>query len=180
MEIRNCFKLSIMVVFLLTAAACSRQELIPERLESQVNRDLRFAEVKESPDLYRGKLILVGGKVLSATRLKEGTRIEVLQRPLSTDLVPEEAEESHGRFVAMDVDNNVIDPAELEDSKLITMVGEVVGMDTVKIDQVTQGVPKLRIKHVTVWDRDRLRPYYGYRSPYAWGYGGYYGYPYYW
>ena len=41
----------------------------------------------------------------------------------------------------------MLDPAELEDSKLITMVGEVVGTDTVKIDQVTQGVPKLRIKH---------------------------------
>ncbi|HET9844254.1 MAG TPA: Slp family lipoprotein, partial [Nitrospira sp.] len=116
--------------------------------------------------------VLAGGRVLSATRLQDGTRIEVLQMPLSADLIPED-HESRGRFVAMDTDGHVVDPAVLQDYKLITIVGEVVGPDTVKIDQVKEEVPKLRVKHVTVWDRDRLRPYYGYHSPYAWGYGRY-------
>jgi outer membrane lipoprotein len=174
------------IPLLLFAGGCSTQDVIPERLEGQVDRDLRYVQVKENPDVYRGKLMLAGGKVLTAKRLKEGTRIEVLQIPLSSDLVPEEGREeseSKGRFVAMDTEQNVVDPAVLDDNRLITVVGEVVGSTTVKIDEVEMQVPQLAVKHITVWDRDRLRPYYpyyGYRAPHAWGYRGYYGYPYFW
>ena len=169
------------IPFLLLVGGCNRQEVIPERLESQVDRDLRYVQVKENPEAYRGKLMLAGGKVLSAKRLKAGTRIEVLQIPLSSDLVPEEkGEASKGRFVAMDTEQNVVDPAILDDNKLITIVGEVVGSTTIKIDEVEMQVPQLAVKHITVWDHDRLQPYYGYRAPYAWGYRGYYGHRYYW
>jgi outer membrane lipoprotein len=172
------------IPFVLFAGGCSKQDVIPERLEGQVDKDLRYVQVKDNPDSYRGKLMLAGGKVLSAKRLKEGTRVEVLQIPLSSDLVPEEGQEtSKGRFVAMDTGQNIVDPAILDDNKLITIVGEVVGSTTIKVDEAEMQVPQLAVKHVTVWDRDRLRPYYpyyGYRAPYAWGYRGYYGYPYFW
>jgi outer membrane lipoprotein len=171
-------KLWIIAALALATTACS-QEVIPEKLEGKVDRDLRFVEVKENPEAYQGKLVLAGGKVLSAKQQEDGIRIEVLQMPLSSDLVPEDRR-SHGRFIAMDTEGHVADPAVLDEHEKVTVVGEVVGTDTVKIDQVKEEVPKLRIKHVTVWDRDRIRPYYGYRSPYAWGYGRYYGYPYYW
>jgi outer membrane lipoprotein len=171
------------VIPILLLGGCSdRQEVIPERLEGQVNRDLRYIEVKENPDVYRGKLMLAGGKVLTAKRLQDGTRIEVLQIPLSSDLVPEEGQEtSKGRFVAMDTGKNVVDPAVLDDNKLITVVGEVVGATTIRVDEVEMQVPQLTVKHITVWEQPRY-PYSGYRMPYAWGYGygSYYGYPYFW
>jgi outer membrane lipoprotein len=176
----------VVIPMLVAIGGCSGQDVIPERLEGQVDRDLRFVEVKDNPEAYRGKLMLAGGKVLSAKRLNEGTRIEILQYPLSEDLVPEtRSEQSKGRFVAVDVGGeNVVDPAVLEkkedDEKLVTVVGEVLGTTTVKIDQVEQQVPKLAIRHITLWDRDQLRPYYGYRAPYAWGYGPYYGRGLYW
>lgn len=170
----------------LLVSSCSRQDVVPERLESRVDRDLRYVDVKQSPEQYQGKLMLAGGKVLSAQRLQDGTRIEVLQIPLSDELMPVGPEaESKGRFVAMDVGNaHVADPAVFDQDKRITLVGEVVGTSKVTIGEVEQQVPKLAVKHMTVWDWDRVRggyaPYYGYRYPYAWGYRGYYGYPYYW
>ena len=175
--------LAVIPLLLLAGGCFSRPDVIPEGLEGQVDRDLRYVQVKENPDTYRGKLMLAGGKVLSAKRMKAGIRIEVLQIPLSSDLVPEEVETSKGRFVAMDTEQNVVDPAILDDNKLITVVGEVVGSTNIKIDEVEMQVPQLVVKHITVWDRDRLRPYYpyyGYRAPYAWGHRGYYGHPYYW
>jgi outer membrane lipoprotein len=172
------------IPFLLLVGGCNRQEMkIPERLEGQVDRHLRYVQVKENPDTYRGKLMLAGGEVLSAKRVEEGTRIEVLQIPLSSDLVPDgDRSISKGRFVAMDARKNVTDPAVLGDNKYITIVGEVVGSSTIKIDEVEMQVPQLEVKYITVWDRDRLRPYAGFGYPYAYGrgYRGYYGYPYYW
>jgi outer membrane lipoprotein len=172
-------KLCIIAALALVMTGCARQEVIPEKLEGKVDRDLRFVDVKQNPEAYRGQLVLVGGKVLSAKQLENGIRMEVLQMPLSADLVPEDRQ-SHGRFIAMDAEGHVADPAVLNEHERVTVVGEVVGTDAVKIDEVKQEVPKFRVKHVTVWDRDHIRPYYGYRYPYAWGYGRYYGYPYYW
>ena len=71
----------------------------------------------------------------------------------------------------------------LNDNKHITIVGEVVGSTTIKIDEIEKQVPEMKVKHITVWDRDNLRAYYphhGYYAPYGYGYRGYYGYPYYW
>jgi len=171
----------------LFAGGCNRTDVIPERLEGKVDRDLRYADIKGNPQAYRGKLMLAGGKVLSAQRTQDGTQIEVLQIPLSEDLIPTGRDtESKGRFVVVDRGGQGSDPAIfLEDEKKrVTVVGEVLGSTTVTIDEVQQQVPQLALKHVTVWDWDRVKsgywPYAGYAYPYGWGYRGYYGYPYYW
>lgn len=131
--------------------------------------------------------MLAGGKVLAAKRTEGVTQLEVLQIPLSEDLIPTGREtESKGRFVVIDRDGDkVSDPSVFDDEKKrVTVVGEVLGMATIRIDEVQQQVPQLAIKHITVWDWDRVKggygPSYGYGYPYAWGYRGYYGYPYYW
>ena len=178
----------MMSALILFAGGCNKTDVIPDRLEGKVDRDLRYSDIKDNPQAYKGKLMLAGGKVLSAKRVNEGTRIEVLQIPLSEDLMPAGREtESNGRFVIIDRGDEVSDPAIFDDeNKRITVVGEVVGSTTINIDAVQQQVPQLAMKHITVWDWDRMKsgyaPYYGYGYPYAWGagYRGYYGYPYYW
>ena len=46
---------------------------IPETLELQIDKNVTFMEVLASPESYKGRLILLGGKILEAERLKEGT-----------------------------------------------------------------------------------------------------------
>ena len=171
----------------LLAGGCNRTEIIPERLEGKVDRDLRYADIKNNPKAYQGKLMLAGGKVLSAQRKQDGTHIVVLQIPLSEDLIPAGPETvSKGRFVVIDRGGGQItDPAIFDDGNTrITVVGKVLDSATVTIDDVQQQVPQLALKHVTVWDWDRVKSGYwpsaGYVRPYGWGYRGYYGYPYYW
>jgi len=182
----NMVLMIVMSSVVLLAAGCNRTDVIPERLEGKVDRDLRYADIKNNPEAHKGKLMLAGGKVLSAKRMQDGTLIEVLQIPLSEDLIPTDREtESKGRFVVIDRGGQVADPAIFDDEKKrITVVGEVLGTTTIKLDEVQQQVPQLALKHITVWDWDRVkpgyRPYYGYGYPYAWGYRGYYGYPLYW
>lgn len=178
--------LLLSIVLLCFVASACQKDVIPERLEGRVDKDLRFSDIKNNPETHRGKLMLAGGKVLSAKRTQDGTRIEVLQIPLSEDLIPTGRDsESKGRFVIIDNGDQVSDPAVFQDeNKRLTVVGEVLGMTTVQIDEVQQQVPQLGLKHLTIWDWDRMKsgyyPYSGYRYPHAWGYRGYYGYPYYW
>jgi outer membrane lipoprotein len=176
----------MMSVALLFVSGCNRADVIPDRLEGKVDRDLRYADIKHNPQAHKGKLMLAGGKVLSAKRVEAGTRIEVLQIPLSEELIPTGRDtETKGRFVVIDRDGQVSDPAIFdEDDKRITVVGEVLGTTTVTIDDVQEQVPQLALKHLTVWDWDRVNsgygPYSGYNYPYGWGYRSYYGHPYYW
>ncbi len=184
----NILLITIMSVGLLFVSGCNRKDVVPDRLEGKVDRDLRYSDIKHNPQAKKGKLMLAGGKVLSAERVKDGTKIEILQIPLSEDLMPTGREtESKGRFVVIDRGGNVSDPAVFDDEdKRITVVGEVLGATTIQMDEVQQQVPQLAMKHVTVWDWDRVKggyaPYGGYGYPRAWGgaYGGYYGHPYYW
>lgn len=182
----NVLIMTLMSVAFLFVNGCNQADVIPERLEGKVDRDLRYSDIKSNPHGHQGKLMLAGGKVLTAKRMKDGTRIEVLQIPLSGDLMPTGREaESKGRFVVIDRGDNVSDPAIFDDEdRRITIVGEVLGTTTIQIDEAQQQVPQLALKHVTVWDWDRVKsgyiPYAGYGYPYGWGYRGYYGYPYYW
>ncbi|CUS39656.1 Slp family lipoprotein [Candidatus Nitrospira nitrificans] len=182
----NVSIVTMMSMAFLFVNGCNRADVIPERLEGKVDRDLRYSDIKSNPPAHKGKLMLAGGKVLTAKRMKDGTRIEVLQIPLSGDLMPTGREtESKGRFVVIDRGDQVADPTIFDDeNKRITVVGEVLDTTTVTIDEVQEQVPQLALKHLTVWDWDRVKsgyvPYYGYGYPYGWGYRGYYGYPFYW
>ncbi|MER3423049.1 MAG: hypothetical protein C4293_07275 [Nitrospiraceae bacterium] len=171
--------LTLLLILLVPLAACTRYNVVPEQLEGRVDRDLRYEQVKESPSTYVGKMILVGGEILSAERLKDGTRIEVLQIPLTEDLFPKpQRAESKGRFIAYDHNGKVLDPAVLQSGTPITMVGAITGTETIKVGEAEISVPSLEIKHLTVWESERVRPYVGYYPPYYWGYRPYYGYAY--
>ena len=180
--------LSIVALLCFVGSACQRTDVIPDRLEGRVDHDLRYSDIKDHPENYRGKLMLAGGKVLSAKRTQNGTLIEVLQIPLSGDLIPTGKDtESKGRFVILDRNGDQVpDPAVFNDeNRRVTIVGEVLGMTMIQIDDVKQQVPELAIKHITVWDWDHVNsgygPYAGYAAPSGWkGYSGHYGYPYYW
>ncbi|MGH7233551.1 MAG: Slp family lipoprotein [Nitrospiraceae bacterium] len=171
-----------LVVSLTVMTGCSRYDVIPDRLEKQVNREAKFEEIKESPTTYKGQFVVMGGQVLSSERLEDKTRIEVLQLPLTDDLMPaNERAKSNGRFVAVDrgkeMGKDSVDPAVVKQGTPVTVVGEVVGKTRITIGETEQEVPRLRIADLTVWDKERWERDYTYYRPY-WGYPYWWGYPY--
>jgi len=99
-------------VYFVFMAACTTVQVIPKDLEDQLNRDISFAQLLEYPLTYKGQILVVGGEVLSAKRLKHATQIEVLQLPLNRNMKPEESlQKSQGRFLALQ--EEFLDPATL-------------------------------------------------------------------
>ena len=70
-------------------AGCASGNFVPASLQAQIDKTLTFPQLRESPDSYRGHLLVLGGEVLSAKRLKDGTRIEVLEIPLDRSFQPD-------------------------------------------------------------------------------------------
>ncbi len=121
---------------------------MPPRDES-----IPFAQLKAAPDSYKGQQVVLGGRVLSARRLKEGTRIEVLQLPLdgSQQAGGEDLTRSQGRFVGMH--KEFLDPATLPPGIFIIVTGEVAGAITLPLDETDYTYPVIEIRQLTV------RPY---------------------
>ena len=93
------FGMLSVATFLLSA--CAGHSIIPLDIEKQVDQTLSFAQVKETPTTHLGKVIVLGGEVLDATRLKERTRLTVLQLPTSSEHEPTmDRTKSEGRFLA--------------------------------------------------------------------------------
>ena len=162
---------------LLTACSSTPRSIVPTHLAGQVNHDISYQQIKESANTHVGTLVLVGGEVLSAKRLKEHTRLTILQLPLSNDQEPTTNRTlSQGRFIA--IQSEFLDPATVPAGTRVTLVGKVTGSQTELLDEMEYTYPTLSIEHLKVWedisDIDyRYRPY---AAPPFWGpYWGYYG-----
>lgn len=151
-------------------AGCASGTVVPASLEAQLDKTLSFPQLRDSPDSYRGHLLVLGGEVLSAKRLKEGTRIEVLEIPLDRSLQPAtDRMLSQGRFFAFQKD--FLDPATLPPGTRVTLVGEVTGAVTDKLDETDYTYPMVQIKWLKVWARTEPFshvPYYYYPPSYYW------------
>ena len=151
-------------------AGCASSDVVPESLEPQIDKSLTFDQVVASPDSYRGRTFVVGGEVLKAKRLKDGTQIEVLQLPLDGDQRPvSQRSESQGRLLAMDPLST--DPATLPDGTPVTMVVEITGASTDRLDEAEYRYPTMAVKHLYVWKEPR-DPYGPRRGPVFGVFGG--------
>jgi outer membrane lipoprotein len=128
--------------------------VLPPELETRVDRSVAFTDLLASPGTYRGRTIVVGGEVLSATFLQEGTRIEVLQIPLDSHLEPgRERTASEGRFLA--IERKSLDPATIPAGTRVTVVGEVTEAVTLPLDARRYTYPTVEVKALTVWPKRR-------------------------
>lgn len=177
-----------------TGCASPYQSLLPSDLSRQVETSLTFSHIKDDPDAHRGKLVILGGQVLKATRLQDSTKLVILQLPLQDDEKPTmELTRSQGRFMAFH--QTFLDPATVPTGTRMTLVGEITGSMTQSLDETTYTYPTMTIKHFKVWpayttsgDFYPYPPYYAtpsihpylYAYPYAGRRGRFFGYYPYW
>jgi outer membrane lipoprotein len=154
------------VLFLIGLGCVSGPEVVPEVLQTQIDPSVTFRQMLEEPTVHQGAVVLLGGEVLSAKRLTEGTRLEILQLPLDDSEGPViDRTASQGRFLAFE--SAFLDPATLPPNTRVTLVGEITGATRAKLDEMEYRYPTLNIKHLYVWPEpewnqsDNSGPRYG-------------------
>lgn len=150
---------SLGFLLLLIVGGCASSEDPANLLEPP---QLSFTQIKADPDLYRGQPVTLGGEVLSARRLKDGTRIEILQLPLNSSLQPSlDRTRSQGRFVA--VQREFLDPATIPPGTFVTVTGELGGTVTLPLDETEYTYPLVEVRSLRIWTHQetapQLRPY---------------------
>ena len=143
--------------------------VISEQLRLQVPPELTFKEVSRGPAKYQGKIVLWGGVIIKSTNSKEGTLIEVLEKPLGFRGQPKDVDVSEGRFLILHP--KYLDTAIYAQDREITVAGKVIGERTLPLGEIEYSYPVIAPKEMHLWEREEPDYWYPY-WPYGW-----WGYP---
>lgn len=140
----------ILLISLLTGCA----PVISRDTMALVDKSLDFNKIIKEPELYKNRVVLLGGTILSIKNLPQITKLEILEFPLSPSQKPETNSMSGGRFIA--IYNGYLDPAIYSQGRLITIAGEVTGSETRPLGETTYLYPLILIREYHLW---KERPY---------------------
>jgi outer membrane lipoprotein len=149
--IRSCRSLTIVVpclfVFFITAGCAP--PFSKETLD-KVNRNVSFQELKKEPEKFKGTTVMLGGMIVGSKNAKEGTLIEILQKPLDSSGSPLQTDSTEGRFLIQS--DTFLDPAVYHEGRLITVVAEVIGRKELPLDDIMYAYPLLTVKDLHLWE----------------------------
>jgi len=166
----DCLILSypILIALLLFMASCA--PVISKQVRDQVRPDTTFMAVLNDPERYQGQMIVLSGVIVDAKNTKEGTLLQVLQRPASFRGQPKAVDKTEGRFLSLD--SRYLDVYVYATGREVTVAGEVLGKRTLPLDTTEYTYPLIRVKELYLWpviEKNYYDPYpYYYYNNYWW------------
>jgi outer membrane lipoprotein len=112
------------LILILTSLVVGCAHVVSKELREKAEEIAPTALFKD-PDAYKGRLVILGGLIVSSINTKEGTYIEVVQKPLDYRGRPSDTDTSHGRFIIFY--DEYLDTAIYCQGREITAAGEVMG-----------------------------------------------------
>jgi len=159
-----------MSIILLLMAGCA--PVISKQVREQVRPDVTFREVLNDPEQYKGQMIILSGIIIETENTKEGTLLQVLQRPAGFRGKPKDVDETGGRFLALD--SRYLDVNVFTQGRAVTIAGEVQGKRVLPLDKTEYTYPLIHVKEIYLWPVGKR-----YYSPYpSWHIGFGFGYSY--
>ncbi|RZB33107.1 MAG: outer membrane lipoprotein [Desulfobacteraceae bacterium Eth-SRB2] len=148
--------------------------VISKGLRREISRDITFKKIIEDPDTCIGKTVLISGIILGSKNTKEGTLIEILQKPADMEGRPKDVDESDGRFLALY--NGYLDTVIYSRGREAAIAGEIKGKRVLPLDEIEYTYPLISIKEIHLF-KPQKEKYYAYPYPH-WYYPPWCHYPY--
>lgn len=164
-------RLAFMLIVLLHVTACT--QVISESGRKLADPAITYGHLKQNPDSYIGKNVILGGKIAAVRNAKDGGTLEVVQMELDRSYYPEDAMFSGGRFLVTSPD--LLDRMIYEPGRFVTVLGEVKGKQVRMLDEVEYSYPVVAIREIHVWRSSGMGTLYPNPSPYFYQSPYYYG-----
>lgn len=144
--------LVILAATILALAGCAH--VVSDQSLRLVDRRVTFAELREDPDRYVGRYLLLGGGIAGVRNTSEGGELEVVQFKTDESGEITDTAASGGRFLA--ASRGFLDPEVYKTGLLVTLVGEVRGKKTMLLGEVEYVYPVLAIREIHLWKPEDL------------------------
>jgi outer membrane lipoprotein len=162
-------RLCVVIAFLLLASCAT---VISKDLMRQAARNPDLGTLLRDPELFRGKLFVLGGIIARTTLTPSGSEIEALYVPVDSLGYTRRASASAMRYLALyPREKGTIDPLVYKRDRRITIAGVFTGIEKGMVDRMEYTFPVFRIEEVHIAEEMRYAPAYPaypYWDPY-WG-----------
>lgn len=135
---------SVVIFIIALLAGCAH--VVSREARQEAVENLPVARLFEEPDSFKGKLVILGGIIISTSNVGEKTHVEVLERPLDSRGRPEYTDESRGRFIA--VHEGYLDRAIYAPGRGITVAGVVADKSVRPLGETTYAYPVLESREL--------------------------------
>jgi outer membrane lipoprotein len=119
----------------------------------KADKTISFEKLRADPDLYQGKLLILGGTIAQITNLKQGSLIEVVQKPLDYWGKPKRTNRTGGRFLVLH--SRYLNPMTYAPGRAITVAAEVEGTHSKALGDSAYSYPIVVSKELKLWERER-------------------------
>lgn len=153
---RNCKMIKKVFVLISVMVLSSCAPVISSEILRLADQQITFQELTKDPEQYRGKIVVIGGRILTSSVEDGTTWIQVLQQPLGWQHKPTATDVSYGRFLIHF--NEYRDPEMFRKDRLITVAGEIEGKKIRLIDQLTYTYPVVTPREFHIWKPEDAEP----------------------
>lgn len=145
----SLFPVAVKGVLLLSLVlgGCTSIQKRPDRHEDY--EEIPFSEILRMPEEHRGKVVRLGGVILNVANEERGTVLEILEKPLNWRGSPKPGDASGGRFMA--VFGTFLDKAIYRPHRAVTIIGEIIGVETAPIGEIRYNYPLLSGRGIRLW-----------------------------
>ena len=154
----------LLMLFFLVSGGCA--PTISKQLRREASRDITFKKVIKDPETYKGKVVLLSGVILGSKNRKEGTMIEILQKPEDMEGRPKDVDESDGRFLALY--DGYLDTAIYSRGREAIVAGEIKGKRTLPLGEIEYTYPLILIREIHLFKAKKEERFHPYPYPYWW------------
>lgn len=167
---KNMKKFFLIILVVFTVFSCA-PVLKQEIMETGI-RDFSLPDMRNNPDLYKGRLFILGGSIANTKITEKGSQIEALYIPVDSRGYLQDVEPSNGRFLAIfPKEGGTLDPLIYRKGREITLAGEFIETRSGKIDEMEYTYPVFTIIQIYLWkERRDYHPGYYYPYPYPYPY----------
>ncbi len=156
------------VIFALLISGCAATQ---SSVQFPPPGDPQYSQILTNPTQYQGKAVRWGGVVAEVSNGANQAEMTLVQFPLTRYGIPITTGNSAGRFIVQT--DGFLDPLIYEKGALVTVLGNISGEQTRKVDQKSLRMPVVTMTDNQVWPQqysDRKRPY---NPKHDWPFRGY-------
>jgi outer membrane lipoprotein len=127
---------------------------ISSSLVAKADRSIPFEKLDADPQSYAGKIVILGGVIVQAQNVRNGTLIAIDQKELDFWGKPRRTDHSGGRFLVLH--HAYLDPMVYASGREITVAGEVSANEQRGLGDDTSTYLLLLSREMKLWPIERL------------------------
>lgn len=137
---------------ILSLVGCATTPLFPGTVMRDVDSKVEFGALTATPDVYKGRVIQLAGRIVGVEQRAEGTVIAVHRLPIATHPIygPVERNGRNGDFTVLFPGK--LQPADAVAGNRIMVIGTTKGPQDIEIAGVAKSTPHLLARCVAIWE----------------------------